>query len=160
MSLGSEDTYDQIVRLLTEHQLAFEERRHAPARTSEESAQLRGESMAIGGKSLVIQVDRTFRLFILSAAKDLNNKAIRKHYGTRRTRFATKEELLEMTGLVPGCVPPFGAPILPFPVAIDPSILDKDRIAFNAGLLTHSIIMSRADWRKLLSDAEEFTFSK
>jgi len=50
-------------------------------------------------------------------------------------RFASREELLELTGLVPGSVPPFGRPILPFPLYVDTGIAANDRIAFNAGSL-------------------------
>jgi prolyl-tRNA editing enzyme YbaK/EbsC (Cys-tRNA(Pro) deacylase) len=56
-------------------------------------------------------------------------------------RFATPEELLELTGLVPGSVPPFGPPILPFELFVDAAIRDNPRIAFNAGSLTDSIIL-------------------
>ena len=61
-------------------------------------------------------------------------------------RFATSEELLELTGLVPGSVPPFGRPLLDLELLADVSVLRHPRIAFNAGALTESIIMSTADW--------------
>ena len=64
-----------------------------------------------------------------------------------RLRFATVGELKELTGLVPGAVPPFGEPILPFPLYVDQSSLAHDRIAFNAGSLTNSVIMSVDDYR-------------
>ena len=44
-------------------------------------------------------------------------------------------------------MPPFGAPILPFPLYVDPSVLENQRIAFNAGSLTDSIIMTIDDYR-------------
>jgi prolyl-tRNA editing enzyme YbaK/EbsC (Cys-tRNA(Pro) deacylase) len=66
-------------------------------------------------------------------------------------RFATPEELRALTGLVPGCVPPFGRPILDLPLYVDESVLANDRIAFNAGLLTESFIMATADWRRAVT---------
>jgi Ala-tRNA(Pro) deacylase len=54
-----------------------------------------------------------------------------------------------MTGLVPGNVPPFGEPILPFPLHADESVFENDRIAFNAGTMNDSIIMSVADWERI-----------
>ena len=65
-----------------------------------------------------------------------------------RVRFATHEELLEKTGLVPGSLPPFGRPILPFPLHVDASTLANERIAFNAGSLTDSIVMGVDDYRR------------
>ncbi|MEM7262969.1 MAG: YbaK/EbsC family protein [Planctomycetota bacterium] len=133
---------------------------HAPTRTSAESAAARGEPIEIGGKSLLLKVDDTFRTFVLSAALALDSNAVRRHFGTKRTRFATPEELAELSGLVPGCVPPFGEPILPWPLHLDASILDNDRIAFNAGSLEHSFILSVADYRRIAEPVEVGRFSK
>ena len=48
-----------------------------------------------------------------------------------------------------GSVPPFGEPTLPFPLYADESVFENDRIAFNAGTLTDSIIMSVTDWERI-----------
>jgi prolyl-tRNA editing enzyme YbaK/EbsC (Cys-tRNA(Pro) deacylase) len=65
---------------------------------------------------------------------------------------------MELTGLVPGSVPPFGPPVLPFPLYVDPSVFENERIAFNAGSLTDSIIMGIGDYRRL-ANPEIFTFA-
>lgn len=74
-------------------------------------------------------------------------------------RFANPEELLDFTGLVPGSVPPFGHPILPFELFIDKSILRNDKIAFNAGSLTDSIVMRVSDYLKV-ADGTVIEFSQ
>src|ERR1019366_10692206 len=107
---------DRIREWLTAEGVVFREVHHAPTRTSEESALARGEELRIGGKALLIKVDADFRLFVLSADRKLDSAAIRTHFQAKKTRFASPEELLRLTGLVPGSVPPFGAPILPFPL--------------------------------------------
>src|SRR5665213_963950 len=99
--------------------VVFREVHHAPTRTSEESALARGEQLRIGGKALLIKVDAEFRLFVLSADRKLDSAAIRAHFQAKKTRFASPQELLQLTCLVPGSVPPFGAPILPFPLYTD-----------------------------------------
>jgi prolyl-tRNA editing enzyme YbaK/EbsC (Cys-tRNA(Pro) deacylase) len=149
---------ERIRELLTSEGISFREVHHEATRTSEESARARGEELRGGGKALLIKVDDTFRLFILSADRKLDSGAIRQHFGARKTRFATPEELMQLTGLVPGSVPPFGAPILPFPVYVDPSVLENERIAFNAGSLTDSVIMQVADYRRL-AKPEIFCFA-
>ena len=143
---------------LTRESVTFREVHHEPTRTSEESARARGEDIRVGGKALLIKVDSDFRLFILSAARKLDSGAIKSHFHAKKTRFASPEELLELTGLVPGSVPPFGAPILPLPLFVDPSVFDNDRIAFNAGSLTDSIILNIADYRRIAAP-EVFPFS-
>lgn len=143
---------------LTAEGVPFREVRHEPTRTSEESARARGEQLRVGGKSLLIKADDTFRLLVLSAEKKLDSAAIRERFGARKTRFATPDELLDLTGLVPGSVPPFGPPILPFPLYADPSVFENPRIAFNAGSLTDSVILAIDDYRRL-ARPEVFRFA-
>src|SRR5689334_7271585 len=104
-------TLDEIRTWLIRENVPFREIHHSPTRTSEESAKARGEDLLVGGKALLVKVDDTFRLFVLSADRKLDSAAIKQHFGAKKTRFATREELLELTGLEPGLVPPFGEPI-------------------------------------------------
>ncbi len=140
--------YDAILAHLDAHGAAYRSLRHEPTRTSQDSARVRGEPMEIGGKSLVLKAADRFILLVISAARRANSKSLRTALGVRRLRFATPAELLELTGCVPGCVPPFGRPIVPLPLLVDTSILGNDRIAFNPGSLTDSVIMARADWQR------------
>lgn len=153
------DVFEGIVQLLEAQQIAYRHVHHAPTRTSEESAQARGEELRTGGKALVIRVGEQFRLFVLSAACQLDTGAIKTHFGAKKTRFATPEELVELTGLVPGSVPPFGEPILPLPLFVDESIIANPRIAFNAGRLTDSIILATADYLRIARH-ERLSFSR
>jgi prolyl-tRNA editing enzyme YbaK/EbsC (Cys-tRNA(Pro) deacylase) len=61
--------------------------------------------------------------------------------------------------LVPGSVPPFGRPILPFDLYLDAAIPANDRIAFNAGSLTDSMILPITDYLRVASPTECFAFS-
>jgi Ala-tRNA(Pro) deacylase len=151
---------EAIRQLLRAHGAEFREVHHPPTRTSEEAAAARGETTRIGGKAIVAKVDKTFHVFVISAARQLHSAAIRKRLGASRFRFATAAELRELTGLVPGCVPPFGRPILPLDLYVDDSILENERIAFNAGSLTDSIIMDRKTWQEIARPVEVFRFSR
>lgn len=150
---------EQIREFLHRHQIEFREMHHEPTRTSEESARVRGEDLGIGGKALLIKIDDEFRLFVLSASLRVDSGAIRTHLSARKTRFATAEELHELTALVPGAVPPFGRPILPFSLYVDPSIVENERIAFNAGSLTDSIFMKVEDYLRV-ARPEVFRFGR
>jgi prolyl-tRNA editing enzyme YbaK/EbsC (Cys-tRNA(Pro) deacylase) len=59
---------------------------------------------------------------------------------------------------VPGSVPPFGEPILPFPLYADTSIASNEKIAFNAGSLTDSVIMQVSDYLRLAKPTQ-FSFT-
>ena len=149
-----------IRALLDEHGAAYSEMHHVPTRTSQQAADARGEPMEIGGKAIVAKVGSEFRLFVFSAARRMVSRSILKHQGEQRFRFASAEELRKLTGLVPGCVPPFGRPILPLDLHVDTSILENDRIAFNAGSLTDSIIMDRERYIEIARPVDIFPFSK
>jgi Ala-tRNA(Pro) deacylase len=149
----------RIKELLDSSGIAYREVHHEPTKTSAESAKARGEDLAIGGKTLLLKVGDEFRLFVLSATKRLDSQKIRNYFGESKLRFASPEELHTLTGLVPGAVPPFGRPIVPFDLFVDRSILDNERIAFNAGTLTISIIMSKDDYISLVKP-QTFSFSE
>lgn len=139
---------EKIRRFLAGHGVPFRELHHEPTYTSEDSARVRGEEIRIGAKALLLKVGDDFRLFVLSAALRVDSLAIRAHFGVRKTRFAAAEELAEFTGLVPGSVPPFGQPVLPFALYVDPSVFEISRMAFNAGSLTDSIFLATEDYRR------------
>jgi prolyl-tRNA editing enzyme YbaK/EbsC (Cys-tRNA(Pro) deacylase) len=140
---------DKIRRMLDEEGIAYRQVHHEPTPTSQDAARARGEPLEHGGKALVIRAAGTAHLFVLSAARQLDSAAVRRELGVKRARFATADELFELTGLLPGSVPPFGEPILALPLYVDQSTLANQRIAFNAGSLTDSIIMAVADYRRV-----------
>ena len=140
---------EKIRGFLSENGVDFRELHHEVTKTSEESAKARGESIEIGGKALILKVDDAFGIFVLSASKQLDSTKLKLAMNAKKTRFATPEELMEMTGLVPGSVPPFGEPILALPLFVDESIVQNKKIAFNAGSLTDSIIFSTEDYLRL-----------
>lgn len=141
--------FEKIKEWLSSKSIEFTEIHHVETKTSQEAAKARGEDLSIGGKTIVLKVSDTFKIFVLSAAKKLDSSAIRSHFSTKKTRFATRDELLELTGLEPGSVPPFGKPLIDLDLYVDNSIVNNEKIAFNAGSLTDSIIMSTMDYLEL-----------
>lgn len=127
--------------------VAFVEKQHEPTYTSEQSALARGEPLEIGAKALVVKVDDAYHLLVLPAHRKLDSAAVKRRFGAKKLRFADAKELLALTGLVPGSVPPFGRPVLELPLWADPALMANDRVAFNAGSLTDSIVMSSADYQ-------------
>ncbi|HEX9659240.1 MAG TPA: YbaK/EbsC family protein [Rhodothermales bacterium] len=145
------DIHGRILELLEHNGVTFRHLHHPETRTSEESAKVRGEPLAVGAKAIVMKVDDRFLLFVMSAARRIDSSKLRGHFGAGKSRFATSEELLDLTGLVPGSVPPFGPPILNLPLFVDPSVLENDRVAFNAGSLTDSVILRSGDYLRVAS---------
>tara|TARA_B100000929_G_C15436155_1_gene396435 strand:- start:541 stop:1017 length:477 start_codon:yes stop_codon:yes gene_type:complete len=147
-----------IIELLDGEGISYRRISHEPTRTSEDSARARGEALETGGKALLLKAGEDFSVFVLSAALKLDSQAVKKRLGVKSLRFATADELMDLTGLVPGSVPPFGEPVLPFPLFVDVSIEANDRIAFNAGSLTDSVVLSTVDYLRV-AGGEIFRFS-
>ncbi|CAJ1954711.1 unnamed protein product [Cylindrotheca closterium] len=160
---------EMIIKLFEENRITdYHSLHHAPTKTSEESAKVRGVDLSSGGKALVLKYlndsdeeSNTFGVFVMSASRKLHTKAIKKEFKTKNVRFANAEELAGLTnGLVPGSVPPFGKSILNMELFVDTSIQDNDIIAFNCGSLTDSIIMSTSDYIAVAQPTKIFSFSK
>jgi Ala-tRNA(Pro) deacylase len=151
--------FDQIKTHLESLGLPYRVIHHTPAGTSEEVAKIRGTELKIGGKTILFKAGKEFKLFTYSAARALDSLAIKKYFHEKDRRFATREELMALTGLESGTVPPFGKSILPFEHFLDTSITLNDEIAFNAGSLTDSIVMKVADYLKAVQTTI-FDFTK
>lgn len=158
MSEATSSVLSNLINYLTERNIQFNTLHHKPTLTSEESAKERNEDISIGGKAILMKLDDTFKLFVLSASRKLDNKKIKARFNCKKIRFASVDELKEMTGLVPGSVPPFGRPILEFDLFVDDSITANEKIAFNAGSLTDSIVMSVKDYL-VVASPQIFNFS-
>lgn len=153
------DCLSRLREWLAAENVPFREVHHGPTRTSEEAAQARGEELRVGGKALVMRLADGFALFVLPADRKVDSGSIRRELSCGKLRFATPEELAEQTGLVPGSVPPFGEPILSFPLYLDAGIPQNDRIAFNAGSLTDSMILPMPDYLRVAKPTKVFAFS-
>ena len=157
MSVGA-----RIEALLTESGVPFRSFEHAAATSAADAARIRGTPLHIGGKSLVMKLDRGigFAILALSGSRAVHNRMLRHHLRVRRYRFATLDELMEITGLKPGSVPPFGRPIFELPLYVDAGLAAKEQIAFGAGSRQHSIVMATADWLAAAKPTDVFPFSR
>ena len=80
----------RILELLEARSIPHRFVEHGPTRTSEESAAARGESIDIGGKSIVLKVGDTFRTVrevYRSIDKDLSHRIERSEFDRLFARF-------------------------------------------------------------------------
>jgi Ala-tRNA(Pro) deacylase len=139
---------ERLVGWLRESGVEFQVLEHEPVRTSEEAARVRGTPLEDGAKALVVRADERYVHVVLAAHMRVDNAALREVLGTRKVRFATADELLELTGCVPGAVPPFGN-LFGLPVLCDEGLTTRERIVFNAGSNAVSVTMPAADFVRL-----------
>src|SRR4051794_7610927 len=93
---------DRLRSLLQSAAASFQETTHAPVYTSEEAAAVRGAPLASGAKALVVKAGDQFFLLVIPADRKLESKLARQALGTKDLRFASKDELRDLTGLQPG----------------------------------------------------------
>ena len=136
---------ERLQALLDEHQAQYELLRHEPVFTSEEAARVRGVSLSSGAKALVCKADGEMVHIVLPANLRLASKQIRRQRSIRSLRFASREEVLELTGLAPGSIPPFGS-LFGLPTWCDRRLQDEPSINFNAGDHSVSIRMPSAEF--------------
>ena len=141
---GETEATRKIIEFLQSKGIEFDRLEHEPVTTSSAAAGARASRLSQGAKAIVVKADDRYYHLIISAAVRLDNKKLRKILGTRRVRFATAEELLELTGCMPGAVPPFGN-LFGLPVFMDDALLAEDVVYFNCGSHTVSLRMARSD---------------
>ena len=154
------DVYERIISFLDGHEVSYQTMQHAPTATSQEAAQIRNTPLETGAKALVLKLYggkyAGFVLVVFPAHRKFDSKKLKNVAGAKKSRFASKEELMELTTLVPGSVPPFGHPILPLSLFVDPLLVEQNEIiSFNAGMLTRSIVMPSESYRRIVN--AEFT---
>ena len=145
------EVFQNIKALLDSEGIHYEHIEHEATPTSEDSARVRGDDLKQGAKAIVYKIQDQFALFVMAADQRMNPKKIKEYFKSKgkkakKTRFASSDELMELTGLIPGSVPPFGQPILTFELFVDPSLMENEIISFNAGSITNSIRMSSKDY--------------
>ncbi len=147
---------ERILAMLDEDGAWHEYFAHAPVRTSEEAARLRpGYTLRQGAKALLVRVRyrsgaRGFVMLVVPGDARFDSAKAKEALDAKDLRFATPDEVAELTdGVEPGGVPPFGN-LFGLPVVTDPSLYAQPTIIFNAGR-TYSIAMRSADYRRLVN---------
>lgn len=153
--------YHQLVAtiqdLLKENNMWYETFEHEPVKTSEEAASLRtGYTIKQGAKALLLKVkprgDKTkFIMCVLPGDRRLASARVKSEIDLKEIRFATQDEVYRITGgVVPGGVPPFGN-LFGLDVYVDNSLLQNEKIVFNAGDRRFSIAMLSKDYQRLVN---------
>jgi Ala-tRNA(Pro) deacylase len=136
---------DRLTAILDGRQIAYDVLRHAPVFTSEEAARIRGTPLASGAKALICKADDRFVMIVLPGDRRLDGKRVRKALARRSLRFATRDEVMALTTLAPGSIPPFGQ-LFGLPTYCDERLAEQPRINFNAGDHAVSVSLAYADY--------------
>lgn len=163
--MTGQDISQQIRVLLDSRNIEYEYYEHKEVQTSEQAAAIRGESLEIGAKSLILQGKKTSQriMVIVPAHLRVDMKKVAEYHqqshkqspdkfdNTAKFQFANPDDIYNDYGIKVGGVPPFGN-LLKLAVYMDLRLLKNEKVAFNCGLRTASIIMP-SDYLPELSQA-------
>ncbi len=152
--MSEQTPFQQISDFLQSHQIEFTVIDHPSEGKSEEVAKIRGTEVGQGAKALVCQIrgQSPYKYLLVISAGDqkVDFKKLAEAINVKRVSMASLDTVSELTGCVPGSVPPFSFHD-DLTVIADPDIFNRfDEIAFNAGSLEKSIKMKTEDYLKIV----------
>lgn len=148
----------RIKDFLDERGITYKAFEHDAVRTSEEAALVRPEySLSQGCKALIVRIkkrnipkseERDFVQIVVPGDSKFDPKKVREALNTKDIRFATEEEVRELTdGVEPGGVPPFGN-LFGLRVLVDSGVFAHEETIFNAGDRRYSIAIATDDYKR------------
>lgn len=147
------DPHALVTDLLTDGQAVYRECTHPPAGKSAEVARIRGTEPGQGAKALVCNYrqegHRHYVLAVLAGDCQADLSRLAKALSVKKISLASPDEVMKLTGCVPGAIPPFSFhPELR--LIADPGLFERYKeIAFNAGSLEHSVILNTQDYLRI-----------
>lgn len=158
---------NKIIQLLLQNKANFTLLNHAAEGKSEVISKIRGTPNGAGAKAIVCEMKKLkeplsegvkalglretdFILLILSGDLQVDYKKLASFINCKKISMAKVDAVLEVTGCVPGSVPPFSFDEH-LKILCDGKIFDRfDEICFNAGSLEHSLKIKSSDYLRIV----------
>jgi Cys-tRNA(Pro)/Cys-tRNA(Cys) deacylase len=135
-------------------------RHPGPVHSLEQAAVERRQSPEQVIRSIVFRVGQgTYVMVLMAGAGQVSWRALRRYLGQSRLSVATEAELIQVTGYVAGAVSPFGLPAR-MRVLIDERVLANDELSIGSGERGLTVIMTSAELRRALPEAEVGKFGE
>ena len=149
------DIYAQIIALLDAENAEYRVIEHAPEGRTDVVSQMRQHPLNQAVKTIVVMVKigkKTSRYFLANIPGDcqLDLEAVKALVDGTRVMFAPLDRAEALTGCATGAIPPFSFHER-LEVLADPLLLQHKEIAFNAGRLDRSIMMTSDSYRRIAS---------
>jgi Ala-tRNA(Pro) deacylase len=149
----SNDTYTRLIDLLERHGVPYRLIDHAPEGRTEIVSAMRGHDLTLAAKCMVVmvKVGRKVTRHVLAvvpghAKVDLN--AIKELMSGTYVSFTSPDIAESLSGSVAGTILPFafhsGIDLL-----VDPAVLERDEMFFNAARLDRSMALKTRDYMKV-----------
>jgi len=155
MPENSLSVFDRLVALFARHGARFRVIEHPAEGRSDLVAAIRGTTAAQGAKAIVCEIEGAtsgrYALAVVPGDRKINMKAVAQLLGGRKGRFAAPQIAEQLTGCVIGAIPPVSFDRELRLIADAGLLAREEEIAFNAGRLDRSIVISSEDYRRIAS---------
>ena len=158
--MGQEES-DKLLDLFRKESVEYKLFEHEPVYTSEQASKVRNVALKSGVKAMVLKtLEGKYILIDVAADRKIDFGKLEKTVlKTKHLRFATREEVINVTRCEPGSVHPFGR-LFGLETLLDKSVLENERVNFNIGLVTKSVQISCNDLVRVLKPDVTSDFSK
>lgn len=147
--------HQSIKNFLKQHDVNYSEIEHEPVFTSEQAAQKRGSNIEEGAKALLFLADGNPIQIVIQGNKRVDKDKFKKQFQFTKLKMASADQVKKISGVEPGAVPPFGNLFNPpIQVYATESLLQSDKIEFNAGDHCKSIRMNASDYKQIVQPIE------
>ncbi len=145
--------HERIIKFLDSKQAKYRVINHSPAGSALEYEQIVGTKLEQQLKALFVEyrigVEVKYAICVVPGNSKLDLNKVRAYFQANVAQLASKEKLLELTGLTFGIVPPLGE-IYNLETVVDWEALQEEELCFNAGSLEKSVFIPRAEYQKLV----------
>ena len=140
----------KLKEILDEARISYEVYNHPLAYTAQEIAQKQhfsGDEMA---KVVILEVDGSLVMAVVTASQKINLNAVRASLGAHQVRLATEDEFISrFPDCEIGAMPPFGN-FYGLTVYVDPAVAKDEWIYFNAGNHVQTVHLRYKDFERLV----------
>lgn len=153
------NTYHKLIALLNENNASYKELDHEPEGITDIVSEMRGHDVSEAAKCMIIMVKigkkvTKFILAVVPGDAKVNIDAIKRMKGGTFARFADTKKAEELAGSVAGTVLPFSFHER-LELMVDPSVLSKNTMYFNAARLDKSLALSTVDYKSIAAPVIE-----
>lgn len=141
--------YNQIITLLDQMDADYEVSEHEDVVTSKQAEEVTGFPIEKAAKSIVFKIGGDFVLIVVRGSHQADFKKIRSHFGTRKARLATPDEVFAAMGVQIGACYPFGS-VAGLPMIVDETLAENDLISFSPGAHDKHIRMPWIEYQRVV----------
>jgi len=150
----------KIINFLKKNKIKYEPIEHQTVYTAYDKAATLKVPQKIIGKTLVVKLDKSPALVLISANKNLDKQKLKKVAKAKAFDFLKEAWMKKnLEGVKIGAIPPFGN-LWRLPTFIDKALLREQKIILNSGDYNFSIKISPANLKRLMPNLVVGNFSK